>query len=236
MYQFESSGNARILIRALTETTLLGVTYAANDVVAIFDQSYFTLNFMSNNKKITKLPNSILNYNAASVESITIEPKNLSYSHYNFIGTNKTIDETIYVPVKEDITSDATGIAFFTRIPTNLKQVFIKDNNMSNISGYTIDYNTGVITGLIPNTKYVAFYYYQDISLISYELTEVSTPYFKIEITGVNNVNGVSRYMFIEIPKASIDIQPTLSFTQDNLATTGLNFIVIDGKAKVIYY
>jgi hypothetical protein len=236
MYQFESSGNARILIRALSEVTLLGVTYAANDIVASFEQAYFSLNFSSNNKSITKSPVTILNYNQMNIESINIEPKNISYSHYNFIGTNKIPDETIYVPIKESITADVSGSVFFTRTPTNLKSVFIKNDQLVNVTGYTVDYTTGQVTGLTANTTYTAFYYYQDVSLISYELDKASTPYFLIEITGMNNVNGISRYMFIEIPRASIDIQPTLTFTQDNLATTGLKFIVIDGKAKVIYY
>ena len=63
MYQFESSGNVRIIITALAQINLLGVTYAANDIVANFDQAYFTLNFSSNNKPITKSPATILNYN-----------------------------------------------------------------------------------------------------------------------------------------------------------------------------
>jgi hypothetical protein len=236
MYQFESSGNARVLIRALSEVNLLGVTYAANDIVAVFEQAYFTLGFFSNTKSITKSPSTILNYNQMSLQSINIEPKSLSYSHYNFIGTNKITDEIIYVPVKELITTDINGSVFFTRTPVNLKTVFIKNSNLVNVTGYIVDYTTGQVTGLTPNTSYTAFYYYQDVSLISYELNEASTPYFKIEITGMNNVNGTSRYMFLEIPRASIDIQPTLTFTQDNLATTGLKFTVIDGKAKVIYY
>jgi hypothetical protein len=236
MYQFESSGNARVLIRALSTVNLLGVTYAANDIVASFEQAYFTLNFLSNTKSVTKSPNTILNYNNMSIQSINIEPKNLSYSHYNFIATNKVIDEVIYVPVKEPLTADVSGNAFFTRTPIESKGVFIKDSTLLNVTGYTIDYNTGQVTGLSGNTNYIVFYYYQDIGLISYELSEASTPYFKIEITGANNVNGVSRYMLLEIPRASIDIQPTLTFTQDNLATTGLKFTVIDGKAKVIYY
>lgn len=236
MYQFESSGNARIIIRALAQINLLGVTYAANDIVANFDQAYFTLNFLSNNKSVTKSPATILNYNQMTIQSIDIEPKNLSYSHYNFMGTNRIIDETIYVPIKELVTTDVSGNVFFTRIPTNTKAVFIKNSTLTNVTGYTVNYSTGQVTGLTASTTYTAYYYYQDVGLISYELDQVSTPYFKIEIVGENNVNGVSRYIFIEIPKASIDVQPTLTFTQDNLATTGLKFIVIDGKAKVIYY
>jgi len=236
MYQFESSGNAQILIRATVPTTLMGISYAANDIVALFDNAYFELSFKNNNKVVTQSPMNILNYNTMTIDRIRIEPKSLSYSHYNFMSTNRIIDETIYVPVSEKLKTDASGIVFFTRIPVNTKPVFIKNTSLVNVTGYTVNYTTGQITGLSALANYTVFYYYQEIGLISYELEKVETPYFKIEITGDNNVNGVSRKIFLEIPTASVSIQPVLSFTQDNIATTNLEFLVIGGKAKVVYY
>jgi len=236
MYQFETAGNARIIIRATTATNLLGVSYAENDVVAVFDNAYFDLGFTNNNKPINQSSVTLLHYNVMNIDRIVIEPKSLSYSHFNFIGTNKITDETIYVPLKESITTNNTGTTFSTRTPTNLKPIFIKDSNLVNVTGYTVDYSTGQISGLSNSTIYTIFYYYQDVGLISYELDKVETPYFKIEITGENNVNGISRHILMDIPKASITIQPILSFTQDNLATTNLEFKIIGGKAKVVYY
>jgi hypothetical protein len=236
MYQFESSGNANIIVRATGTVNLLGITYTENDIVAVFNNAYFDLGFASNNKPISQNPITLLHYNVMNLDTITIEPKNLSYSHFNFMATNKIIDETVYIPMQEKITSDATGVAFSTRIPVNLKSVFIKTSDLSNATGYTIDYTTGQISGLSNNTTYTIFYYYEDVGLISYELDKVETPYFRIEITGENNVNGISRFIYLEIPKTSISIQPTLSFTQDTIATAELEFKVIGGKAKVIYY
>jgi len=236
MYQFDSSGNSKIIIRATTNVNLLGVAYAADDVVATFENAFFELSFINNNKSINQSSITLLNYNVMNLDSITIEAKNLSYSHYNFMATNRFLDQNILIPIKETIKSDSSGVAFFTRIPVNIKPVFIKNNLIQNVTGYTIDYATGQITGLGNAVTYTTFYYYQDISLISYDLEKVETPYFKIEIIGENNVNGASRYLFIEIPLASITIQPKLSFSQNNLATTELSFKIINGKAKVIYY
>jgi hypothetical protein len=236
MFQFDSAGNSRIIIRATAPVTLLGVTYAADDVVAVFENAYFDLVFINNNKSVTQSPITLLNYNVMNLDSINIEAKNLSYSHYNFMATNKYMDQNILVSVKESITSDSSGVAFFTRIPTNQKPIFIKNSSLVNQTGYTVDYATGQISGLGNSLTYTTFYYYQEVSLISYDLDKVETPYFKIEISGENNVNSISRYIFIEIPLASITIQPRLSFTQNNLATTDLSFKIIGGKAKVIYY
>jgi hypothetical protein len=236
MYQFESAGNARIIIRATTNVNLLGVAYAPDDVVATFENAFFELSFINNNKSVTQSPITLLNYNVMNLDSLIIEAKNLSYSHYNFMATNRFLDQNILIPMKETVVSDSSGVAFFTRIPVNTKPVFIKNNLIQNITGYTIDYETGQITGLGNTVTYTTFYYYQEVSLISYDLEKVETPYFKIEITGENNVNGASRHLFIEIPLASITIQPKLSFSQNNLATTELSFKIINGKAKVIYY
>jgi hypothetical protein len=236
MHQYESSGNVRILIKAINPVTLLGIAYQIGDVVAIFENAYFVLDFVNNNKSVTQSSVNLMNYNVMNLDSIMIEPKNLSYSFYNFIGVKKLVDGNFFAPQKEELKTDSAGTVFLTRIPTNQKELFIKNTSMENVTGYTVDYSTGYITGLSNNTNYVVFYYYQETGLISYDLEKIETPYFKIEITGENNVNGISRYMMIEIPKVSINIKPRLNFTQDNLAAPDLNFKVIEGKAKVTYY
>lgn len=236
MYQFESSGNASIVIKATSSINILGVSYVEGDVVAVFDNAFFNLGFRNNNKGITQGPKNLLNFNTMALDSIEIEAKSLSYSYYNFIAVSKLHDENFFAPIKEKISSDESGIAFFNRIPTNQKPVFIKNASLQNQTGYTIDYATGQITGLAAGQDFVAFYYYPEVSLVSYGLEKVETPYFKIEITGENNVNGVSRFMFIEIPKASINIQTMLNFTQNNLTAPDLLFSIIDGLGKVIYY
>jgi hypothetical protein len=236
MYQFESSGNSLILIRALSAINLLGVTYAAGDVVAYFNNAYFTLSFSNNNKSITQGPVNLLNFNTMALDRIQILQKTLDYNFYNFIAAKKTEDKNIFIPIKESVKSDSTGTVFFTRTPVNTKPVFIKNKENANVTGYTIDYQTGLITNLAVNTEYEAYYYYQDVSLIGFDLSKIETPYFKIEISGENNVNGISRYMFIEIPKTSIDIQTFLDFSKNNLAAGDLTFKIIEGIANITYY
>jgi len=237
MYQFDSSGNVTILIKAAAPVDLLGVSYQEGDVVAFFDNAYFDLQFSNNNKSVTKGPVNLLHFNTMSVDSITVHPKAISHSTYNFIAARKSQDQTIFIPVKEQITSDSTGVAFLTRVPTNTKPVYIKNpGTRENVTGYTIDYNTGQITSLSNSTSYLVFYYTQDISLVGYDLQEVRTPYFTIEILGDNNTNGITRRMLLTVPKASIDITTLLEFKQETLASAELRFTVIDGVASVIYY
>lgn len=236
MYSIESAGNVTIMIKAIQPTSLMGVTYQAGDVVALFENAYFTLSFVNNNKKITQSVKNLLNYNTMAADRIVIEPKSLTHTAYNFIAASYQDSGNFYVPVKENISSDGSGNAFLNYIPTNTKAVFIKDANKTNVSGYTVDYATGQITGLTADTNYICFYYRQEERLISYDLKEVSTPYFSIEILGQNNINNISREMLITIPKASIDIATVMEFKEDQIAAIQLEFIIIDTIATIDYY
>lgn len=236
MYQFETAGNALILIKATAAINILGVNYQAGDVVAYFENAYFNLTYTSTNKAITQGPVNLLNYNSMALDRIQIMQKTLDYNFFSFIAAKKTQDTNIIIPVKETITSDGSGVVFFTRIPLNTKPVFIKNSSNVNVTGYTVDYSTGQITGLANSTTYTAYYYYQDVSLIGFELTKIETPYFKIEISGENNVNGISRFIYIDIPRASIDMQMLLDFSKNNLAAGDLTFRIIDGTANIVYY
>lgn len=237
MYQFDNAGNVTILIKAAAPMDLLGVSYQEDDVVAFFDNAYFDLQFINNNKAVTRGPVNLLHYNTLALSTITIMPKSTSHSTYNFIAARKSQDANFYLPVKETITSDANGVAFFTRIPTNQKAVYIKNSTTRvNVTGYTVDYSTGQITGLGASTSYLAFYYGSDVELISYSLEEVKTPYFKIEVLGENNTNNITRKSLIVIPKASIDISTLLEFKQETLAAVELKFSIVDGQATIVYY
>jgi hypothetical protein len=236
MYSYESAGNVTIIIRALHQTNLMGVNYEAGDVVSVFENAYFSLRFANNNKQITQGSKTILNYNNMSVDSIMIDPKSLTHTAYNFLAANYNNSGNILVPMKENIVSDQTGLVFLNYIPTNQKKLFIKNDARENVAGYTVDYTTGQITGLAANTKYICFYYRVEEKLSTYNLKEVQTPYFEIEITGQNNINNVSREMLINIPKASIDIAALMEFKEEQITAIQLKFIVIDGIATINYY
>jgi hypothetical protein len=236
MYSFESSGNVTIIIRALQPTDLMGVNYQAGDVVTVFENAYFTLQFANNNKPITQGSRTMLHYNIMNLDSVVIEPKSLTHSAYNFISGKSINSGNIYIPVKENISSNENGNSFLNFIPTNDKPLFIKNNERENISGYTVDYTTGQITGLQNNQNYICFYYRVEERLVTYELDQISLPYFTIEILGQNNINNISREMLITIPKASININTIMEFKEDQITAIQLTFIVIDGNAVINYY
>jgi hypothetical protein len=236
MYSYESAGNVTIIIRALNQINLLGTSYAKDDVVAVFDNAYFSLNYVNNNKSVTQGSKTLLHYNIMNLGSITIDPKSLTHTAYNFLASKSTDSGSMLVPIKETKTADNSGVIFLNYIPTNTKPFFLKDKDKKNVTGYTVDYNTGQITGLVQNESYICFYYRLQERLMTYEINEVSTPYFLIEIIGQGNINNISREMLITIPKAAIDIKTIMEFKEDQLTAFQLNFIVVEGIATISYY
>jgi hypothetical protein len=236
MYSFESSGNVTIIIRALQQTNLMGISYPAGDIVTVFENAYFSLVFGNNNKTITQGAMNKLHYNTINLDRVVIEPKSITHSSYNFLSAKYQDTGNIYIPIKENISSAQNGSAFLNFIPTQDKVVFIKNQDKENVSGYSIDYSTGLVTNLTPNTNYICFYYRLEERLISYDLAEVSLPYFSIEIIGQNNINNISREMLITVPKVAIDINTLMEFKEDQITAIQLNFIVIDGTAAINYY
>jgi hypothetical protein len=234
--QFDNAGNADILIRAASNMTILGQTYEVGDVVSVFENAFFNISFVNANKLISQGAKNLLHYNSMAPSTLSIESKSLKASSYNFMAISKTQDANINIPVKEQILTDNSGTAFLTRIPTNTKPIFIKNSILVNVSGYTVDYTTGQITGLPNATSYTVYYYYIDIDLISYTLEKVETPYFEIDILGEGNVNGVSRKLYINIPLASIDIQSLIEFARNKVASADIVFGIMNGKAIVTYY
>jgi hypothetical protein len=236
MHNYDSSGNVTIIIKALHPVSLLGVNYESGDVIAVFDNAYFELNFINNNKQATQSVRTMMNYNTMAVDKIVIEPKSLTHTAYNFIAGKFIKNGDVLVPVKEDKNTDENGSLFFNYIPVNTKTVFIKNQHRENLTGYTVDYETGMVTNLPANTSVIIFYYKKEERLSGYVLNEVSTPYFMIEILGQNNINNVSREMLMTIPKASIDIATVLEFKEEHITAMELEFIIIDSLATIDYY
>jgi hypothetical protein len=214
----------------------MGVNYQKGDVVTVFEHAYFSLEFENNNKVITQSTKNLVHYNTMFLDSITIEPKSLTHTAYNFIAAKFRENEKIYVPVKESISSDQSGTVFLNYIPVENKPLFIKNDKRENLTGFVVDYATGIITNLPAEKDLTCFYYREEESLVTYELKEASTPYFSIEILGQNNINNINREMLITIPKASIDINTTFEFKEEQITAIQLNFLVIDGVATIDYY
>lgn len=236
MFGFESAGNVTIIIRAYSSMQLLEKQYVENEVVSIITNAHFDVNFTNNNKNIVQGAKNILGFASLSPSSISIKAKTLTDSMYNFLATQRELDKIIYIPRSDVITTDDNGSVYLNRVPLESKFFQIKDAAKNTVDAFDIDYTTGELTNLAALTTYTCFYYYQDISLATYNITKLETPYFSIEILGDLNVNGVSRHLLGYIPRVSLDITPLLGFNERELTNTPLTFNIINEKFEISYY
>ena len=237
MYNFDTSGNASVIVRATGLTNLLGVAYAEDDIVAIYENVDYQLEFnYSGNKDVTAGSKTLLNFNSMSPKCIILKPQALTHSVFTFLAAEKVSDVNVDVPIIERFTTNVNGEYFLNNIPNQSKSLFIKNESRVNQSGYIVDYTTGKVTLLTGNTPYIAMYYIQQPIIVGYKMNKTETPYFKIELVGNLNINGVSKQMIIKMPKVSLNISTAIDFESQSIAATSLDFTIINGDMQVIYY
>jgi hypothetical protein len=236
MYQFATAGNVTIIIRAIAPIHLLGTDYQTNDVIAYFEHANFVFDFQNINKNIKASAQTLLSFNVMAPESITIQPKLITHNLFNFIAARKLLNtEIVAIPITTKMSADENGEILLQYLPTSDKELWIKNQNRINVDA-NVNYSNGLITNLVALENYLIFYYtYQDV-IIAYSLEKVELPYFKIEILGKTNINGLSRDMLITIPRAALEIQDNLKFEADRLADLELKFHIIKGEASIVYY
>jgi hypothetical protein len=237
MFNFDASGNATIIVRATRLINLLGVSYEEDDVVAVFNNVDYEFEFNYDaNKDITKGSKTILNYNSMSPKCIVIKPQSLTTSVFTFLAAEKITDQNTYIPIIESIRTDSSGAVFLNNIPTIVKPLFVKETNKQNVTGYQVNYETGQVTGLSNIKDYIVFYYITRPIISGYKMNKTETPYFKLEVVGSLNINGQSKSMLIKAPRVSLNVATMLEFQSQTIASTSLDFTIINGDAEVIYY
>jgi hypothetical protein len=237
MFNFDTSGNATVIVRASQLTNLLGLNYQENDIVAIFNNVDYEFEFnYDGNKEVTRGSKTLLNFNTMSPKCIILKPQALTSSVFMFLAAEKVTDENIFVPIVEQIRTDSSGAVFLNNIPANNQPLFIKNTDRENVTGFTVSYETGQVTGLANTTNYIAFYYISRPVISGFKMNKTELPYFKMEVIGSLNINGQSKEMLIKIPRISLNIATMLEFQSQSIASTSLDFTILNGDAEVIYY
>lgn len=237
MYNFDTSGNATIIVRAISLTNLLGIQYAEDDVVAMYENVDYQLEFnYAGNKDVSVGSKNLLNFNSMSPKCIIIKPQALTHSVFTFLAAEKVADQNVEIPIIERFTTNVNGEYFLNNIPMQSKSLFIKNDARVNQTGYSVNYTTGQITGLTASTSYIAMYYIQQTVIVGYKMNKTETAYFKIELVANLNINGISKQMILKIPKVSLNISTPIDFESQSIAATSLDFTIINGDMQVIYY
>lgn len=229
--QFQMTGDVYVIIRAISAGAINGTNYQANEVITSFtgdvSLSYDELTTVVTTAKTELARNDVY------ASTITIVPKQLHDGLYNIIG--KRLSGDIAVPVITSVTSNSSGQVFLNTEMDDVSLI-IKNDSGAIVTGYTVDYAAGTITGLANSTAYKIYYYQSKTPIASLTFEDVTLPYLKIELVGKGNINNESKSFLVVIPKAQINGAPQLNFSNDSIINILLNCNIINLNAVELYY
>jgi hypothetical protein len=229
--QFQMTGDVNVIIRAIAPTTINGITYQTNEVITNFTGdvvvSYndVTATARTNKNELAK--------NDVFANSMQISPKIMNEGLYNLIG--KKLPSNTKAPIIKKETSDAQGKIFLNRTLDDSFIMVTEDSQV--VSGYDVDYETGVISDLHADTEYrISAYQLISETVASYSFENVPLPYFMIELVGAGNINNSGKSFLLRVPKASINSAPQLNFDNDSIVNVILTVNIINSNELELHY
>jgi hypothetical protein len=229
--QFQMTGDVNVIIRALGPTTINGSSYIAKEVITNFTGDV-TLSYVDNTS-LARTDKTELAKNDVFANSMRIIPKQLNEGLYNLIG--KKLPNSTVTPIIKKETSNGSGTILLNRTLDDSFIMLKKDDMV--VTGYTVDYANGSISGLENNTEY-RISAYQSIAntQASYTFENVPIPYVMIELVGSGNINNLSKNYLVRIPKASINSAPELTFDNESIVNITLDVNILNSDDVELHY
>jgi hypothetical protein len=229
--QFQMAGDVNVIIRALGATTINGSSYRANEVITHFTADV-TISYRDNTA-VARTDKTELAKNDVFANNMTIIPKQLNEGLYNLIG--KKLPSNTISPIIKKETSNNSGSILLNRTLDDSFIMLKKDE--IEVTGYTVDYPNGVISGLEEDTEY-RVYAYQVISetISSYSFENIPIPYVMIELVGSGNINNLTKSYLIRVPKASINSAPQLNLDNESIVNIALDVNILNSDDVQLHY
>jgi hypothetical protein len=229
--QFQMTGDVNVIIRALGPTTLNGSSYIAKEVISHFTGDV-TLSY-NDNTSLARTDKTEVAKNDVFANSMRIIPKQLNEGLYNLIG--KKLPNTTISPIIKKETSNESGVILLNRTLDD-SFIMLKKDEVA-ITGYTVDYANGSISGLENNTEYrVIAYQAIAATQASYSFENIAIPYVMIELVGTGNINNLTKHYLVRIPKASINSAPQLTFDNDSIINITLDVNILNSDDVELHY
>jgi hypothetical protein len=231
--QFQMTGDVNVVIRAIAPTTINGITYQINEVITNFTGdvlvNYNDINTVSRTNKNELAKNDVF------ADSMQITPKIMNEGLYNLIG--KKLPSNTKAPLIKKETSDASGNIFLNRTLDDSFFMVKKDLQTVSSNDYTVNYETGVISGLEADTEYrISAYQIIPQTVASYSFENMPLPYFMIELVGAGNINHVAKNFLLRIPKVNINSAPQLNFDNESIVNVVLTANIINSQELELHY
>ena len=219
------TGNVNVVLRAYSQYTLNGRTYEAGEPVAYIKDTEVNLNFGGFSKNATSVKN-LTGFTDTFPEEVVIEA-NVFKDAIIKMFSETISDSAVKVSKLSFVTSDDNGDVY---LESNIADLFIYKENMDKVSSFSLDSESGLVSGLTADTSYYIDYKILKTDYTGFSLKTTSLPYLTIELKGTTKVNGAAKNFLIEIPRAQLNMTPSFNFTRLEFAQTSIRFKIIANK------
>lgn len=228
------SGNAMVIIKAADNYRVNNRNYIKGQVITTIKDASFLIDYNSLNKTaLSKTLN--LAFTDFEPRSLTITQKNINRSLADLLFNEKNTNAEFNIPQVEYNKTDISG-SIMLNYPAKEDSIFVYNENRDLVTTFIAAEN-GLIEGLEPHTEYFISYYIKNAQLGTlYSVQKNQLPYFLIEILNEGNIDNTGRNMIITIPKASLEINPSLNFNSGEILGIPLTFNILDGKMFLGFY
>jgi hypothetical protein len=229
------TGNVDVVLRAYSQYTLNGRTYEVGEPVAYIKDTEANITYGG----FDKVPSSVKNLTSFTdtfPDTLTIEANVFKDAILKMFS--ETIGaSSVEVSKLTFATADENGEVF---LENNILDLFIYDTNMTKVTDFTFDSQTGLVSGLSEDNQYYIDYKLIKENYAGFGLKTVSLPYLTIELKGTTKVDGAAKNFMIKIPRAQLNMTPSFNFTRGEFAQTSIRFKIIanrtDAAVEIYFY
>lgn len=219
------TGTVDVVFRAYSQYTLNGRTYEAGEPVAYVKDTEASLVYGGVQKSATAVK-TFTAFTDTFPESVVIEANVFKDAILKMFSEDLNPD-FIEASKLVFITTDENGEFY---LDSNITSVYVFDASMNKVTGFTVDSESGLISGLTADTNYYIDYGIKKTEFNGYGLKTVFLPYLTIELKGTTTINGAAKNFLIKIPRAKLNMTPSFSFATGQFATTSIAFQIIADK------
>jgi len=224
------TGKGEVFIRAFSDSTINNIEYQANEVICYFNNVEFDVNYSLNNTFTRQSGTQLMAYSEKNPQSISIIVEGFKSSVWKLIGTSIAATQALK-PRAAKVISDAQGDLFlpnsgevsnvfpivFDTMEKNLSFTFTPEGKVSNLDA--------------DETYIVMFDELKDLTQ-AHSINTKAPPYFSIQFVQ----DTLDKQILINVPKASLVVNPTLNFNNDSIVNIPLAFSILDSNIIIYEY
>lgn len=224
---FPMTGNVDVVLRAFSRYTLNGRTYEIGEPVAYIKDTEANITFGGFTKSATSVKN-LTTFTDTFPDEVTIEANVFKDAIIKMFSTTIT-EQSIKVSKLQYVSTDENGQVF---LENNITNLFVYNENMDKESSFSLDNDTGLVSGLDADTDYYMDYMILKTNYTGFGLKTTTLPYLTLELKGTMNVKGAAKNFLIEIPRAQLNMTPSFNFARGSFAQTTIRFKIIADRTE----